>query len=382
MIHIPEHIQYLTPYKAGKPIEELAREKKITKIVKLASNENPLGPSPKAVEAIKKSLGELHRYTNPSAFTLVNAIAKKINKRPGQIVTCSGSDSLLQYIITAFSDKEDEIITSESTFIGWYVNANKYGRKSYYTPLKNFHYDLDAIAGAINNKTKIIYLANPNNPTGTMFTKKQFENFISKVPDYVLVVLDEAYTVYAESYPEYINGLEYDLDNLIVLRTLSKAYGLAGLRIGFAVAKEYLIKEIYKVKLPFEPNCLAQVAAIAALDDEEFLQKTIRLNNFSLNRMKAKFDELGIEYVPTYTNFYLLLFPSEIFANDFNNECLNRGLILRPVNTFGIKNGIRINSGTGDETEFAINIIGDVYSILIDKYKARIEFQFNIKKEI
>jgi histidinol-phosphate aminotransferase len=364
MIHIPQHVQNLIPYKSGKPIEELARENKIAKIVKLASNENPLGPSLKAVEAIKKNLGELHRYTDPSAFMLVNAIAKKINKRPGQIVASSGSDSLLQFIITAFSDEEDEIITSEGTFIGWYINANKYNRKSHYAPMKNFHIDLDAIIEAINKKTKIIYLANPNNPTGTTFTKLQFEDFMSKVPDYVLVVLDEAYTIYAEAFPGYINGLEYDLDNLIVIRSLSKSYGLAGLRIGFAVTKEYLIRELYKVKLPFEPNCLAQVAAIAALEDEEFLQNTVRLNSLSLQKMKTKFDELGIKYIPTCANFYLLLFPSESFANDFNNECLNRGLILRPVNTFGIKNGIRINSGTNDETEFALNIIEDVYSIL------------------
>ena len=374
MIHIPDHVQNLIPYKAGKPIEELARENKITKIVKLASNENPLGPSLRAVEAIKKNLDELHRYPDSAAYKLVNAIAKKINKRSGQIITCSGSDSLLQYIITAFSDEEDEILTSEGTFIGWYVNADKYGRKSYYTPLKNYHIDLEAIAKNVNKKTKIIYLANPNNPTGTMFTKLQFVDFMSRIPDYVLVVLDEAYTIYAETFPGYVSGLEYDFDNLIVIRSLSKAYGLAGLRIGYAVAREYLIRELYKVKLPFEPNSLAQVAAIAALEDEEFLQNTVRLNTLSLYKMKVKFDELEINYIPTCANFYLLLFPSESFVNDFNNECLNRGLILRPVNTFGIKNGIRINSGTSYETEFALNIIGDVYSILSDKYKIRKEF--------
>lgn len=362
MIEIPKHVQKLIPYKSGKPIDELAREKGITKIVKLASNENPLGPSPKAMEAIKKNIGELHRYTNPTAYALVNAIAKKINKKPEQIVSSSGSDSLIQYIITAFSNEDDEMISSEGSFIGWYVNVNKYGRRSHYTPLRDFHFDLDAIADIINKKTKIIYLANPNNPTGTMFSKKEFEKFISKVPDNVLIVLDEAYSVYAESHPGYINGLNYDLDNLIVLRTLSKAYGLAGLRIGFAVAKEYLIKELYKVKLPFEPNYLAQVAAIAALDDEEFLRETIITNARSLSWMKEKFEELGIKYVPTYANFYLILFPTEKFAIEFNNECLDKGLILRLVDRFGINNGIRINSGTDEETEFALNIIQEVYS--------------------
>ena len=373
MIKIPDHIQKLQPYKAGKPIEELAREKGISKIVKLASNENPLGPSPKAVEEIKKHINELHRYTNPSAYKLVNAIAAKFNKKPGQIVTGSGSDSLIQYLITAFTDENDEMITSVGTFIGWYVNANKYGRKSILVPLKNYHFDLERIAGSINNKTKIVYLANPNNPTGTMFTMNEFEAFMKKVPDRVLVVLDEAYTVYAESNPEYPNGLSYEMDNLLVLRTLSKAYGLAGIRIGFAYGSEYLIKEMYKVKLPFEPNQLAQDAAIAALEDDEFLKKTVELNRQSLSLMKKKFDELGLQYIPTSANFYLLLFPGEEFTAEFNNECLNRGLILRHVNTFGIPNGIRINSGTMEETDFALRVLEEVFTIMTEKYN--LQFQ-------
>lgn len=373
MIKIPEHIQKLQPYKAGKPIEELTREKGIKRIVKLASNENPLGPSPKAVEEIKKHLNELHRYTDPSAYKLVKAIAAKYNKKPGQIVSGSGSDSLLQYLITAFSDDDDEMITSEGTFIGWYVNVNKYGRKSVIVPLKNYHFDLDRITESITARTKIIYLANPNNPTGTMFTRKEFEKFMEKIPGRILVVLDEAYTVYAESNKEYPNGLNYDLDNLLVLRTLSKAYGLAGIRIGFAFGKEYLIKEMYKVKLPFEPNQLAQDAAIAALNDEEFLKKTVALNKQSLEMMRAKFDESGIEYIPTSANFYLLLFPTEEFTADFNEECLNRGLILRHVSTFGIPNGIRINSGTLEETEFALQVIEEVYTIMIEKYNIQIQ---------
>lgn len=369
MIKIPKHIRELKPYKAGKPIEELAREKGIKKIVKLASNENPLGPSPKAIEVIKEHLADLHRYTNPSAYKLVQAIAKKYKKQPGQIVTASGSDALLQYIITAFSDEDDEMLTSQGTFIGWYVNADKYSRKSTHVPLKNFHYDLDAIADNVNQKTKIIYLANPNNPTGTMFTKTEFDLFLKKIPEDILIVLDEAYTVYAEDNPGYPNGLEYNNENLIVLRTLSKAYGLAGLRLGIAFGPEYLIKEIYKVKLPFEPNALAQEAAIAALEDDEFLDRTKKMNKSSLQKMKKKFDELYISCVPTAANFYLLVFPTEEFTVDFNEECLNRGLILRHVKSFGIPNAIRINSGTDEETDFALNIISEVYPRLVEKHK-------------
>jgi histidinol-phosphate aminotransferase len=372
MIKIPQHVQKLQPYKAGKPIDELAREKGLKKIVKLASNENPLGPSPRAAEEIKKSVNELHRYTNPSAFKLVNAIAKKYDKKPSQIVTGSGSDSLIQYIVTAFSDIDDELLTSQGTFIGWYVNVNKYGFKSVEVPLKNYHFDLDGILNNITSKTKIIYLANPNNPTGTMFTRNEFDPFISNVPENILVVLDEAYTVYAESHPGYPNGLEYEKDNLIVLRTLSKAYGLAGLRIGFAFGPEYLIKELYKVKLPFEPNYLAQEAAVSAFEDEDFLKRTIELNKKSLDSMIKKFNELGIDQVPTSANFVLLVFPSEEFTFDFNEECLNRGLIVRHVKSFGIPNGIRINSGTMEETDFALNIISEIYPALLEKHKISI----------
>ena len=264
-----------------------------------------------------------------------------------------------------------KLLTTQGTFIGWYVNVNKYGFKSVEVPLKNYHLDLDEIAEQINSKTKIIYLANPNNPTGTMFTKDEFDSFLFKVPENILVLLDEAYTVYAEFHPDYPNGLEYEKENLIVLRTLSKAYGLAGLRIGFAFGPEELIKEIYKVKLPFEPNHLAQEAAIAALNDDEFLKRTVELNRISLDKMIKKFNELGIVQVPTAANFVLLIFPSKDFAFDLNEECLNRGLILRHVKAFGIPNGIRINSGTMEETEFALKIISEVYLDLLKKHKVK-----------
>ena len=378
-VEIPAHVVKLQPYKAGKPIEELAREKGLTKIVKLASNENPLGPSPKAMEAIKNYISQIHRYTNPAAFKLVNAIAEKYHKPPEQIITSSGSDSLIQYLVSAFSVEGDEVISSEGTFIGWYVNADKYNRKSIVVPLKNYHFDLNAIADKITRKTKIIYLANPNNPTGTIFTKKEFENFMEKVPDNVLVILDEAYTVYAEDNPEYPNGLNYDFDNLIVLRTLSKAYGLAGLRLGFGIGPEYLINALYKVKLPFEPNLLAQEAAIAAFDDEEFLRRTVETNKKSLSLMKLKFDNIGIKYLPTSANFFLIILRAEEFAARFNEECLNRGLILRHVKSFGIPNGIRINSGTMEETEFALEIIEEVFDKLSKSY-AKAQMQTNYTK--
>jgi histidinol-phosphate aminotransferase len=305
---------------------------------------------------------------DPSNYKLVNEIARRYSKKPEQIICGSGSDSLIQYIIMAFSSCDDELITSEGTFIGWYVNADKLGRKSVLIPLKNYSYDLEGIRNSITGSTKIIYLANPNNPTGTMFTKNEFEDFIKAVPQKVLVILDEAYTIYAESNPEYPNGLQYDYSNLVVLRTLSKAYGLAGLRIGFAAGSPEVIKELYKVKLPFEPNYLAQEAAIAAFDDKEFLDKTIAANSESLKIMEKKVREIGIKFIPTNANFFLLVLQSPEIAGELAEECLDQGLILRHVSSFGLPECIRINSGSVEETYFAIDVIEKVYKRLLKKH--------------
>lgn len=364
MVFIPEFVSKLQPYKAGKPIEELAREKGLTKIVKLASNENPLGPSPKALETIVNNINNLHRYTDPSLHRLTEKISSIYGKKQNRIVCGSGSDSLIQYIVNAFTVEGDECLSTEGTFIGWYVNVNKLGRKDVRVPLVNYAYDLNLILNAITDKTKIIYLANPNNPTATMFSKKEFDYFLEKVPSNILIIYDEAYSVYAEDFPNYANGMDYDKENLIVLRTLSKAYGLAGLRIGFAVGNENVIKELFKVKLPFEPNLLAIEGAISALDDDDFIQRTKQLNTKSLKQFKDFFNSVNIKYPESFTNFLMLTFPNEEIAFEFTNECLNRGLILRHVKTFGIPNGVRINSGTPEETEIAINIMTKVINKL------------------
>jgi histidinol-phosphate aminotransferase len=364
MIRIPHHIQILQPYIAGKPIEELAREKNLTHIVKLASNENPHGSSPKALAAVSRVLAESFRYVDPGAYELVHKIATKYGLAPDRIICGSGVDALLGYMVKAFTEEGDEVLTSAGTFIGIYVNTAKHARTLVTVPLKRYGLDLDALTARISSRTRIIYLANPNNPTGTIFSRAAFESFMTNVPSDILVILDEAYYTYAKANPEYPNGLSYDRENLIVTRTFSKDYGLAGLRLGFAAAQPYLIRELYKVKLPFEPNYLAQQAAIAALDDDEFLQKTTTVNARNLLRMAERFAELGIEQVHSDANFILLLMPSEPFAVQFNLACLDEGLIVRHVRAFGIPNGIRINTGTDEETEFALNVVAKVYANL------------------
>ncbi len=365
MIKIPKRIASLKPYKPGKPISELAREKQLTRIVKLASNENPLGPSPRALEAITTYLKEIHRYVDPLATELVQAIAKRYGIQPQHIVCGHGTDSLLADIVAAFSEPGDELLTSEGTFIGIYVSTHKQGRTLRQVPLKDYAFDLDAIQHAITPQTRLIYLANPNNPTGTMFTAEEFEHFMQQVPDDVLVILDEAYEAYAKDFPGYPVGVDYWYDNLLVTRTLSKVYGLGGLRIGYTVGPKYLIDALKRQKLPFEPNAVAQVAAMAALYDDDFLKKTVTTNHRSLKRMKSVFAELGIKQVDTAANFILLLMPSEEFAAQFFQLCLENGLIVRHVKPFGIPNGIRINSGTDDETSFALEIIERVYTHMI-----------------
>jgi histidinol-phosphate aminotransferase len=365
MITIPDFVQNLVPYKAGKSIDELTREKGLTKIVKLASNENPLGPSPKAMGAINNYISESHRYADPLCHNLVNHLSEIHKIAPEMIFAASGSDAILQYIIMTFSKEGDELLTSEGSFIGWYVNADKLGRKSVKVPLTSeYKYDLNAISDAISERTKIIYLANPNNPTGTIFSSKELESFLEKVPSNILVVLDEAYTMYVDESLDFPNGLNYLRVNLIVTRTFSKSYGLAGLRVGYAFAFPNLIQHMFKVKLSFEPSSLSQVAAIAAISDEEFIAKTIELNRRSLTMLREKLDAIEIKYTDSAANFLMMIFDAEELAKKFTIECLNRGLILRHVDTFGVPVGVRINSGTDDETEFAVQVINEVWKIL------------------
>ncbi len=367
MVFVPEHIKNLVPYKSGKPIEELAREKGLNKIVKLASNENPLGPSPKAIKAINSYASELHRYTDPSYYRLTHVLAQKMQISPKNIFVAAGSDAILQYIVTTFSNEGDELLTSEGTFIGWGVNVKKYNRVHKTVPLKDYAYNLKAIAAAVTENTRIIYLANPNNPTGSCFSSDDLTRFLDSIPDHILVVFDEAYHLYAHKSEGYPDGLNFLRNNVIVLRTFSKSYGLAGLRIGVAFGEENIIRYLYKMKLPFEPSLMAQEAVIAALDDEEFLSETFRLNNESLSYMRAAISELGIRMTETKANFFLMLFENGDTATVFNQRCLERGLILRHTASFGIPEGVRINSGTMEETIFAVSVINEVFSELVSE---------------
>ncbi|MCB0272216.1 MAG: histidinol-phosphate transaminase [Bdellovibrionales bacterium] len=363
-ITIPPHIQNLTPYKPGRSIADVAKEFQVERWIKLASNENPRGLAPKAKKGIEASLENLHIYPHPRTPQLVEKLASQLQKKPEEIVVTSGVDSLLAYINMAFVGKGEEILTSDGSFIGTYVNAKKLRIPIQTVPLKNYAYDLEAIQKAITEKTKLIYLANPNNPTGTMLSKDELLHFLSNVSEHIVVVLDEAYFEYAKDFDDYPNGVELldQFENVIVTRTMSKAYGMAGLRVGYGIADAEMIQEIMKVKLPFEPASISEMAAVFALDDEAFLQETIQINREGMLYFTKKLDDMKLPFVrKSYANFLMLILKNEKKALEFTQKCLEKGLILRHLDRFGIPEGVRINTGTMEENQMAIAIIEKVW---------------------
>ena len=257
---VPSYIENLENYVPGKPIEEVQRELGLDHIDKLASNENPIGPSPKAVNEIKKSLNNLHCYPDASGYNLRNKLAKAFNIKMGNVILGAGSEGIMSTIIRTFLMANDEMISASNSFIGFRVLANASGKKVHWIPMKNHRYDLKSMVKILNDQTKIIYIANPDNPMGTYITKEEFDVFYSYVPKRVLIILDEAYFEYAKSKDDYPDSMDYRYDNVITLRTFSKAYGLAGLRIGYGFAHDRLINNLMKVKEPFEPSSIAMAA--------------------------------------------------------------------------------------------------------------------------
>lgn len=354
---VPKHIETLEPYQAGRSIAELKREFRLKKIVKLASNENPMGASPKAVQAMIDCLKEIHRYPNPASYDLRKALADRFDVKVDNVIAGHGSEGIMSVILRTFLLDDEEALTSDATFIGFRVLAHSRGIKLKTIPLKDYRFDLAAIADAITDKTKIIYLANPNNPTGTIFTVKEFLNFKTKVPAHVLIIIDEAYFEFAQYDPIYPDSMKYRLDNVITLRTFSKAYGLAGIRIGYGFAHDHLIKNLVKVKLPFEPSIPAQAAGLAAMADQEFMEEYIKLSRHGLEFFYNLFDRLGIQYLKSHTNFVTILLDSEKEVNRLNQKLLCRGVIVRPLKAFGIPNGIRITTGLEHENRFFAKVL-------------------------
>jgi histidinol-phosphate aminotransferase len=358
---VPPYIEQLEPYRPGKPISELQNELGIRNVVKLASNENPLGPSPLALAEMQRRVGDLHYYPN-GGLDLRETLAERFRLRVGNVIAGSGSEGIMAGIIRTFLCDDDEVLTSEGTFVGFYVLARTRGVPMVTVPLRDYRYDLPAIASRITEHTKIIYLANPNNPTGTVFTRPEFDDFMRRVPSHVLIILDEAYFEYARDDPAYPDSMFYRYDNVITLRTFSKVYGLAGVRIGYGFAHDTLIANLLKVKLPFEPSTLAQAAGIGALHDEEFLHRSLAANAAGKRCLVPALEGMGLHVVATETNFLFVPLESAAAADTMYLELLKRGVIIRPLGAFGLPHAVRITIGTEEQNGILLSALQDVIS--------------------
>ena len=360
---VPSYIEKLKNYVPGKPIEEVQRDLGLEDIDKLASNENPIGPSPKALIEIEKSLKKLHRYPDASGYNLRNKLAKAFNIKMENVILGAGSEGIMSTIIRTFLMGNDELISASNSFIGFRVLANASGKKVHWVPMKNYRYDLKSMLNELNNQTKIIYIANPDNPMGTYITKEEFDAFYSDIPERVLIILDEAYFEYAQSKENYPDSMNYRYDNVITLRTFSKAYGLAGLRIGYGFAHDRLINNLMKVKEPFEPSLIAMVAGIAAMDDKDFLHKTLMLNRVGYEFLESNLSKLNIITIPSVTNFITTVWKSQKKANYITDALLQKGIIVRNLSPFGWANCIRISIGTEKQNNRLISELESIVNL-------------------
>ncbi|MDA3833507.1 MAG: histidinol-phosphate transaminase [Spirochaetales bacterium] len=358
-LKVAENILSLKPYKPGKPIEELEREYGISGSVKLASNENPLGPSPKAVAAIESALKNLHRYPDGAGYHLVQKLAGKLDVPANQIVIGNGSDDVIGMLTRVYLSPGDEALMTDPSFLMYEIYVKTINAKPVFVPLKNRSLDLAAIADAVTDRTRMIFITNPNNPTGSFIRTMEFEAFFKRLPPDVVVVLDEAYIEFARD-PECLNGLTQLAEDrpLAVLRTFSKAYGLAGIRIGYGIMPADMAAMCNRVREPFNTNSLAQAGAAAALDDEEFLNKTIALVHTELAFLQAGLRSRGVDFFPTQSNFFLIDVKQN--ADDVFEAMLKQGVIVRSMVSYGYQQYIRVNVGTRDENQRFLDALAAV----------------------
>ncbi|MHC1726779.1 MAG: histidinol-phosphate transaminase [Syntrophobacteraceae bacterium] len=358
--HVPEHIASITPYPPGKPIEELEREYGIAGSIKLASNENPLGPSPKAVEAIQGALLKLNRYPDGSGFYLRKKLAEKFSIPFEGILLGNGSNEIIELVIRAFMERGDEVIMPAPSFLLYRLVVQWMGGNAVAVPLRDLDIDLEKIARAVTPRTKVIFLTNPNNPTGTAIRKSGFDSFLANIPPNIVIVLDEAYIEFSKD-PDTPAGFDYigkDGPAVVVLKTFSKAYGLAGLRIGYGVMDPWITAFLNRVRQPFNTSSLAQVAALAALDDDPFLHKTQETIWSGLQYLYGEMEKMGLRYVPSQANFFLIEMPCE--AKKVFEAMLCRGVIIRSMASYGMDRFIRINAGLPEENERFVRTLQQV----------------------
>ncbi len=344
----------LKAYKPGKPVEELKRERKLSRIYKLASNETPFTPD-YIKDFVVSEIKNINRYPESSCFYLRNKLADKLKVKPETMVFGNGSDELITLVLKAFIEKDDEVIVAVPSFLIYQIQSQIFGAKIVKVPLENYSYPLDEIAKKVSSKTKIIFIANPDNPTGTYLNSKKINDFLKKIPNNLLVFFDEAYFEFAPSdFPESIKLLK-KRKNMIITRTFSKAYGLAGLRIGYGVTSVEIARALNKVREPFNVNRFAQVAALAALENKNFVKKVVDFTNKEKEYIYKNLDSLGLFYLRSATNFILVDFKRPV--GKLYEYMLSNGVIIRNLAGWGLSNFFRVTVGTHNQNKKFIQLL-------------------------
>jgi histidinol-phosphate aminotransferase len=359
---LPENIRSLKPYVPGKPIEEVQRELGISNVCKLASNENPLGPSPRATAVLGDALTDLNLYPDGSGFYLRKRLAEVHGVGKDQIILGNGSVDVIEMACRTFLGPQDNAVMSAGAFIMCYLATQAVNGNAVMVPMADgVTHDLEAMAGAVNDLTKLIYIANPNNPTGTMVGRQALERFLDALPAQVIVLMDEAYFEYMD-HPDYPDSFRFlhRGRNIIILRTFSKAYGLAGLRVGYGVSTGEIIAGLNKIRSPFNTNSLSQLAALHALEDSEHLEKSVALNREGLDFIQGELDRLGLDYTPSFGNFVLVTTP--LTSSDAFSAFLQEGVIVRPMAGYGYPNSFRVSTGLPEENQRFIKALEKITS--------------------
>jgi histidinol-phosphate aminotransferase len=348
----------LVAYEPGKPIEETARELGLdpSSIIKVASNENPLGPSPLAQQAMRDAISQAHIYPDGGGYKLRTAIAKKLGFDISNIILGNGSNEIIELLCHTYLNKEAELIAAKHAFVVYKLMATLFGAKYVEVNDPDFTHDLDAMAAAITPNTRLVFIANPNNPTGTVVSQAEIDRFVEQLPDHVIAVFDEAYFEFLDTPPDVLKHVRAG-KNVIVLRTCSKIHGLAALRIGYGIAPKPLAELLQKARQPFNTNAIAQVAALAALDDEEHIQKTREMNRQGLAFYETALKQRGLEFVPSVANFILVNVGN---GDKTFKDMLKKGVIVRAMSGYKLPEWIRISIGTPAENQRALDVMDEV----------------------
>ena len=352
-----QHVESIRPYEPGKPIEEVERELGLKRIVKLASNENPLGPSRKALRAMRRALRELHLYPDGSCRRLIERLSAELGIGENQLIIGNGSNEIIEFLARGFLSEGDQVISSASTFLVYPILTQASGAEFIEVPMKDFRYDLKGILERITPRTKLIFIANPNNPTGTYVTRDEVEDFLAKVPRDVIVCFDEAYVdfVDAKDFPFLLFQVKTERPNLVVLRTFSKSYGLAGIRVGYGMGAPELIQYLHKIRQPFNVNAIAQAGALAALDDRLFLWRTKFLVARGRLYLYRRLKRLGLAYLPSQANFVLI--DMEQDADEIFQHFLKEGVIIRSMKAYGLPTWVRVTVGRRSQNARFIRVL-------------------------